>query len=59
LAVGRFVQDKSTRKLKGTAFVEYERREDAEAAADACAKARLLRPLFSLSGTAYLSVTLS
>ncbi|CAL5229018.1 g12263 [Coccomyxa viridis] len=36
----RLVKDKSTQKLKGTAFVEYERLEDAQRAADACTKAR-------------------
>lgn len=36
----RLVKDKNTQKLKGTAFVEYERLEDAQRAADACAKAR-------------------
>lgn len=36
----RMVKDKTTQKLKGTAFVEFERPEDAERAAAACAKAR-------------------
>lgn len=36
----RLVTDKGTRRLKGTAFAEYERREDAERAAAACAQAR-------------------
>ena len=36
----RLVKDKNTQKLKGTAFVEYERPEDAQRAAEACAKAR-------------------
>ncbi|BDA47944.1 probable RNA-binding protein 28 [Coccomyxa sp. Obi] len=36
----RLVQDKGTKKLKGTAFVEFEQQEDAQAAAEACAKAR-------------------
>ena len=36
----RLVKDKNTQKLKGTAFVEYEHPEDAQRAADACAKAR-------------------
>lgn len=39
-ALVRLVQDKATKQLKGTAFVEFERQEDAEAAAGACAKAR-------------------
>lgn len=34
------MKDKGTQKLKGTAFVEYERLEDAQRAADACVKAR-------------------
>ena len=42
------VKDKSTQKLKGTAFVEYERPEDAQRAADACAKARSAPPGLSL-----------
>lgn len=36
----RLVQDKATKKLKGTAFVEFEQQAGAKAAADACAKAR-------------------
>ncbi|KAK9907300.1 hypothetical protein WJX75_001025 [Coccomyxa subellipsoidea] len=36
----RLVQDKGTKKLKGTAFVEFEQQSDARAAADACVRAR-------------------
>ncbi len=38
--LARLVHDKGTKKLKGTAFVEFEQQADAQAAADACAKAR-------------------
>lgn len=41
MAAVRLVQDKGTKKLKGTAFVEFEQQADARAAADACVKARL------------------
>ena len=44
----RLVKDKGTQKLKGTAFVEYERLEDAQRAADACAKARSAPVLFQV-----------
>jgi hypothetical protein len=40
LAACRLVMDKGTRKLKGTAFVEFEQQESAEKAVAACAKAR-------------------
>ena len=40
LVLCRLVKDKTTQKLKGTAFVEFERPEDAQRAAAACAKAR-------------------
>ena len=49
----RLVKDKSTQKLKGTAFVEYERLEDAQRAADACTKAR--SAIHTLYGSCALS----
>ena len=40
VAACRLVMDKGTRKLKGTAFVEFQRQEDAAKAVTACATAR-------------------
>jgi hypothetical protein len=46
VAAVRLVQDKGTKKLKGTAFVEFEQQSDARAAADACVRARLPSVMF-------------